>query len=125
MAQKHSNFETLKAALSSAYTVSQLKSLGSQISTNLPTRKAELVDHINSTVFRNLKEIVKKLDQLGIAALKEAVFNWNGEFRSKQFTAKYGAYPITSSSDDPYRKDLHLLFLFFITGGFQRTCRKY
>ncbi|WP_321492194.1 hypothetical protein [uncultured Desulfobacter sp.] len=117
MAQKHSNFETLKAALSSAYTVSQLKSLGSKISTNLPTRKAELVDHINSTVFRNLKEIVKKLDQLGIAALKEAVFNWNGEFRSKQFTAKYGAYPITSTSDDPYRKDLHLLFLFFITGG--------
>jgi hypothetical protein len=116
MTQNNQNFETLKQGLT-AYTVPQLKSLGTQISKKLPTRKAELVNHINELVFRNLEEIVKKLDELGVAALEEAVFNWGGEFKTKQFIAKYGAYPILSTSHNPYRDDLHLLFLFFIKGG--------
>lgn len=116
MAENNQNFETLKQGLT-AYKVYELKSLGTLISKKLPTRKAELVDHINKLVFSNLNDIVNELDELGVAALEEAVFNWNGEFRTKQFIAKYGAYPIQNTSDDPYRKDLHLLFLFFIKGG--------
>lgn len=59
MAQNNQYFKTFKEGLSRVYTVSQLKSLGAQISTRLPTRKAELVGHINNKlVFTNLKEIV-------------------------------------------------------------------
>jgi hypothetical protein len=72
-------------------------SLASQISKNNPTRKAELVAHITSVVFKNIDSILADFDAMAINALAEAVHNWNGSFKSKQFYAKYNSLPQAES----------------------------
>jgi hypothetical protein len=118
MAQTQENYNTLKQALEGSYRVDQLKSLAKMISKKNPTRKVELVAHIASLVFKNIDTIMADLDTMAINALAEAVHNWDGCYKSKQFYAKYGTVPQLYTARG--RDEMHLLYLFFIDGRIPR-----
>ena len=73
-----------------------------------------MVEHITATVFKNLDHIIAELDPIAVNALAEAVYSWDGCFKSKQFHAKYGTLPEVESTGG--RGEMHLLYLFFING---------
>lgn len=114
MARFQENYKTLKHALNDVYRVDELKSLARQISKKIPPRKAEIVNHITTILFKDLGKVIATLDTMAINALAEAVHNWNGVFNAEQFRAKYGALPTTKSTGP--RRETHLLYLFFIDG---------
>lgn len=114
MTRFQEDYKTLKESLDRTYRVDQLKSLASQISQKIPTRKADLVDHITLTTFKDLEGIVAKLSALSVSALAESVYNWGGFYREEQFYAKYNAYPIEPTRGR--RGETHLLHLFFTNG---------
>jgi hypothetical protein len=118
MAQFQGDYNTLKQALDNSYRVGQLKSLAKQISKKNPTRKVELVEHITSLVFENLDALLADLDPMAINAIAEAVHNWGGCYKSKQFYAKYGMVPQLETARG--REQMHLLHLFFINGRIPR-----
>ena len=97
MARFQENYKTLKQALNDVYKVYPLKSLAKQINKNYPIRKAEMVDHITSLLFKNIGTIIATLDSMAVNALAEAVHNWGGVFKNKQFYAKYGTFPMAGS----------------------------
>jgi len=114
MTRFQDDYKTLKHALNDVYRVQELKGLAKNFSKKFPTRKAELIDYIASTVLADLNSIIAKLSPTAVNALAEAVHNWDGEFKSKAFSAKYGGLPTKSSTR---QNQMDLLFAFFINGS--------
>jgi hypothetical protein len=84
---------TLKDSLES-YTVPPLKKLAGLLTTNPPTRKADLVSLIQRELENpeRLRQLWDKLDTLQQAAVAEAVHS-AGNFEAAVFRAKYGSDP--------------------------------
>jgi len=112
MALIQDNYKTLKEALNDVYRVDTLKTLAKHIGKNTPLRKAEIIDHITSIMFNDLRGIVSKMKPMAINALSEAVHNWDGVFEDQQFHAKYEASPFGSAGRS--RGEIDILYLFFI-----------
>ena len=114
MARFQDDYKTLKQALNDVYRVDELKGLAKNFNAKFPTQKSELIDHIASTVFADLNSIISKLSPIAVNALAEAVHNWDGQFKSKAFYAKYGSLPTKSSTK---QNAMELMFVFFINGA--------
>lgn len=80
-----------------------------------PTRKAELVDTLNTYLLGpGLEKLWQELDTLQQAAVAEAVHITGGEYNREQFHAKYGGYPQWGDrSSYSYNQPAAKLDLFF------------
>jgi hypothetical protein len=78
------------------YSVPELKQLAGLIASNLPTRKAEIIQiiHIYLTKPENLRRLWQQLDETQQAAVAEVVHNTTSRaFDANRFRAKYGKDP--------------------------------
>ncbi len=78
-----------------SYTVPYLKQLAGLLASNLPTRKAELLDIIQEHMAspERLRRLWTELDTLQQAAVAEAVYSASSSFDATNFRAKYGQDP--------------------------------
>jgi hypothetical protein len=85
---------TLAAALSEHLNVDELKRLATLTPTRPPTRKAELVAHICTSLRGDrLRTVWQGLDDLARAAIAEVVHSPGTIFAAERFRAKYGRLP--------------------------------
>lgn len=90
---------TLASALES-YRVDELRALARLVGDGAPTRKAELVRTLASSLAGpGLRLAHDRLDRLQRAAVAEALHAWDGEYRPDAFRAKYGREPKFGDAD--------------------------
>ncbi len=111
---------TLAVALSDRMNADELKVLASLTKTSVPTRKAELVDHILKYLEGDrLHTVWQCLDDLQQAAVAAVVHSMGTAFPAERFHAKYGRLPnFGTVSRRP--RDGHptaLRFFFYGRGG--------
>ena len=83
-------YETLEQALLESYKADTLKALAKLVCHKIPTRKADIVSALCGTMLSgNLKSRFESLDDMGRAAVREAVFSPEGILDLVRFEAKY------------------------------------
>jgi hypothetical protein len=105
---------TLKEALNSQ-TVDQLKELVALIGGKAPTRKAELVEHIQQGLAgESLKQQWERCDRLQKAVISEVVHSPSDRYQQVRFVSKYGKQPTWgAASQYAYQSKPSVLGLFF------------
>ena len=104
---------TLSAALSE-YMNDELKKLARLIGTRVPSRKAEIVDHIVAYLEgEKLRHVWQGLDELQRAAVAEVVHSGDTVFDAQRFEAKYGRAPAWGSMDPDRDEEPTTLRFFF------------
>ncbi|NOR23444.1 MAG: hypothetical protein GQ542_03480, partial [Desulforhopalus sp.] len=79
----HTSYPTLAIGLDAGYRTDELKKLATLICTDVPSRKAERVEAIVSTMLTDLKGVFSKLSPLAQKAVSETVHTWAGVFRGR------------------------------------------
>jgi len=96
---------TLNTALSEYMNVNELKKLARLTDSRVPTRKAELIEHIVRHLEGDrLRTVWQCMDELQRAAVAEVVHSGGTTFHSDRFRAKYRRDPAWGSSN-AYRRD--------------------
>jgi len=96
---------TLTKALFEYMNADEIKKLARLIGSRVPTRKAELVEHIVRHLEGDrLRTVWQGMDELQRAAVAEVVHSEGTMFHSDRFRAKYGRLPAWGSID-AYRRD--------------------
>lgn len=113
----HTSYPTLAIGLDAGYRTDDLKKLATLICTDVPSRKAERVEAIVSTMLTDLKGVFSKLSPLAQKAVSETVHTWGGVFRGRVFVNKYYASPYSQTKDRDSEKSGDLLCLFLIYGN--------
>ena len=86
-----------------------LRPLARLIDRNAPTRKQDIVPYLTRLLIRedDVRRLYESLDELGKAAVQEALADPEGQLNSERFQAKYGRLPNRGNTKSP-----HLLQLF-------------
>ena len=92
--RNYSQPETLIEFLDS-YVVATLKNLAGLLTSDLPTRKAEIIAIIQKRLedAASLQRLWEGLDPLGQKAVAEVVHSSSSSFEAASFRAKYGSDP--------------------------------
>jgi hypothetical protein len=107
-------YETLEEALFESYRADTLKALAKLVCHKIPTRKADIVNAICGTMLSgNLKSHFESLDDMGRAAVREAVFSPEGTLDIVRFEAKYQQVASLGKSSG-WRAKGHLVDLFIV-----------
>ncbi|MEA3548967.1 MAG: hypothetical protein U9R66_15075, partial [Thermodesulfobacteriota bacterium] len=115
MAKHKMIYPTLAMALDAEYRTDDLKKLAGFICPKVPTRKADRIEAIVSTIFDDPKKVFDQLSPLGQNAVSETVHTWGGIFERRMFAAMYSASP-WPRSENIYGVTWDLLHLFLING---------
>jgi Helicase conserved C-terminal domain len=93
--------------------LNSLKPLARVIAASPPSLKPALVDLLTRTMrdVRQVRALYNRLDELSQAAVREAVYDNEGELRADRFQAKYGRSPVFQAEGAPTT-----LRLFFPSG---------
>lgn len=115
MAKHKMIYPTLAMALDAEYRTDDLKKLAGFICPKVPTRKAERIEAIVGTFFKDLKKVFEQLSPLGQNAVSETVHTWGGIFEGRMFAAMYSASP-WPRSENSCGVTWDLIHLFLING---------
>ena len=108
------DYQSLAQALNDYYLVDDLKKMAKLICTEVPTRKAEIIEAITTAMLGgNLKTVFNRLSKMDQYAVAEAVHTPDGKIDFRKFEAKY-LEGLNLGQGRGYRGESNLLDLFII-----------
>ena len=113
MAQPTHIFNTLSDALDITYRTADLQTIASIICATVPTRKAERIEAIVTTLFKDPETIFNQLHPVGQSAVAETIHNWGGHYEGRMFINKYSSSPFALPEGSDKRTE-RLIDLFLV-----------
>lgn len=99
-----------RADLYKRFKADGLRKLAQELAADAPSRKTELVPYLARFMGKpaNVRAVYDRLDDVGKAAVQEAVHNPEGRLDRTKFEAKYGRPPVVGTDDKPNLLSLFL-----------------